>query len=192
MSRLSFPLSKTFTRPVRHSSVFPQVLPGPPLAQPMHLDPANHHQTRSPPTCPEDGYAAPDRWPFDSPAVRHVVPRGRPCGRRVRFGRSAGRALEHHPDDHDYGGRHLAERPDPVPAFPVRIVNTDTRAHRLHLDIGVAQPGCQALDGSGELAPGESRVTNPLGLDVVACAVHDHMSHGDSRFAVRLTVDDGQ
>ncbi len=82
--------------------------------------------------------------------------------------------------------------PTLYPGSPVRIVNTDTRAHRLHLDIGVAQPGCQALDGSGELAPGESRVTDPLGLDVVACAVHDHMSHGDSRFAVRLTVDDGQ
>lgn len=77
------------------------------------------------------------------------------------------------------------------PGTPVRIVNSDTRAHRLHLDLGDAQPGCEALDGSGELAPGETRVTAPLGLHVVACAVHDHMSHGDSRFAVRLVVDDG-
>jgi hypothetical protein len=78
------------------------------------------------------------------------------------------------------------------PGSPVRIVNTDTRAHRLHLDVGDDQPGCQALDVSGEVAPGESLLTGPLGLDVVSCAVHDHMTHGDSRFAVRLIVDDGQ
>jgi hypothetical protein len=77
-----------------------------------------------------------------------------------------------------------------VPGSPIRIVNNDTRAHRIHLDLGLDQPGCTAIENSGELAPGESRVTAPLGLDVGGCAVHDHMTHGDSRFAVRLNVDD--
>jgi hypothetical protein len=82
--------------------------------------------------------------------------------------------------------------PTLYPGSPVRIVNNDTKPHRLHLDIGPAQPGCSALDRSGELAPGESRITDPIGFDATTCAIHDHMSHGDSRFAVRLDVDFGQ
>lgn len=82
--------------------------------------------------------------------------------------------------------------PTLYPGSPVRIVNTDSRAHRLHLDLGPQQPGCEAIDVSGELAPGETRVTAPLGLNVVECAVHDHMNHGDSRFAVRLIADSGE
>ena len=78
------------------------------------------------------------------------------------------------------------------PGMRLRILNNDTRAHRLHLDLGVVQPGCEALDVSGEVAPGQSIVTAPLGFDVVECSIHDHMSHGDSRFAVKLTVDEGQ
>jgi len=77
-----------------------------------------------------------------------------------------------------------------VPGSPIRIVNNDSRPHRIHLDSVGAQPGCEAIDVSGELAPGESRLTAPIGLDVTGCAVHDHMTHGDSRFAARLNVDD--
>lgn len=77
-----------------------------------------------------------------------------------------------------------------VPGQPIRIVNDDTRPHRIHLDLVGDQPGCGAIEVSGELAPGESRVTNPIGLDVAGCAVHDHMNHGDARFAARLQVDD--
>jgi len=77
-----------------------------------------------------------------------------------------------------------------VPGAPIRIVNNDSRPHRIHLDLVGDQPGCGAIEVSGELAPGESRLTAPIGLDVAGCAVHDHMSHGDARFAARLSVDD--
>lgn len=75
------------------------------------------------------------------------------------------------------------------PGVRLRILNNDTKPHRLHLDLGALQPGCEALDVSGEVGPGQSVVTAPLGVDVVECSIHDHMSHGDSRFAVKLMVE---
>lgn len=82
--------------------------------------------------------------------------------------------------------------PSLFPGVRIRILNNDTKPHRLHLDLGAVQPGCEALDASGEVGPGQSVLTAPLGLDVAECSIHDHMSHGDSRFAVRLTAEDGQ
>jgi len=44
-----------------------------------------------------------------------------------------------------------------IPGMPVRVINADSVAHRLHLDLG-DQPGCASLD-TGDIAPGESRLT---------------------------------
>lgn len=84
------------------------------------------------------------------------------------------------------------ELPFLVPGSPLMFVNNDSRPHRLHLDQGPDQPGCGGIETSGELAPGESRLTAPLGDNVVGCQIHDHMSHGDQRFAVRLSIDSGE
>jgi hypothetical protein len=82
------------------------------------------------------------------------------------------------------------EGPYLVPGVPVMVVNADTQVHRLHLDLG-DQPGCGSLD-SGDLAPGESRLTAPMGENATACAAHDHMHHGDPRFQVKLSVESGE
>lgn len=50
-----------------------------------------------------------------------------------------------------------------IPGSPVRIVNESVRRHRIHLDVGPPQPGCEPFDTVGELAPGESRMTAPIG-----------------------------
>jgi hypothetical protein len=80
--------------------------------------------------------------------------------------------------------------PSLIPGMPVRVVNADSVAHRLHLDLG-DQPGCGNLD-TGDIAPGESRLTEPVGFEVTSCAAHDHMHHGDARYQIRLSVDSGE
>jgi hypothetical protein len=77
-----------------------------------------------------------------------------------------------------------------TPGSPLLIVNNDTRPHRLHLNPGVDQPGCSPFDNAGEVPPGQSRLTGVLGDDVAECSFHDHLSHGDARFAAELLVDD--
>jgi hypothetical protein len=77
-----------------------------------------------------------------------------------------------------------------IPGMPIKVVNADTVVHRLHLDLG-AQPGCANID-SGDIQPGESKMTAAVDVDVTACAVHDHMHHGDARFQVKLSADSGE
>jgi hypothetical protein len=71
--------------------------------------------------------------------------------------------------------------------LPLLIVNNDTVAHRLHLDLE-DQPGCAAFDSAGEIPPGESRLTGVITSDAAGCDVHDHMRHGDRRFTAQLVV----
>jgi hypothetical protein len=77
-----------------------------------------------------------------------------------------------------------------VPGMAVKVVNAGSQIHRLHLDLG-DQPGCGNID-SGDIAPGESRLTAPVGDDVTKCAAHDHMHHGDPRFQIKLSADSGE
>ena len=77
-----------------------------------------------------------------------------------------------------------------IPGMAVKVVNAGSQVHRLHLDLG-DQPGCGNID-SGDIAPGESRLTQPVGDDVTRCAAHDHMHHGDPRFRVQLSADSGE
>ena len=79
--------------------------------------------------------------------------------------------------------------PSLIPGVPVKVVNAGSQTHRLHLDLG-DQPGCGNID-SGDIAPGESRLTAPVGEDVTKCAAHDHMHHGDPRFQIKLETDSG-
>jgi hypothetical protein len=74
------------------------------------------------------------------------------------------------------------------PGQPLMIVNTDTQAHQLHLDIE-DQPGCSGFDLAGEIPPGESRMTGVITNEAVGCDGHDHMHHGDARFTVQLVAD---
>lgn len=80
--------------------------------------------------------------------------------------------------------------PSLIPGMAVRVINAGSQTHRLHLDSG-DQPGCGNID-SGDVAPGESRLTSPVGLDVTGCSAHDHMHHGDPRFQIRLNADSGE
>jgi hypothetical protein len=77
-----------------------------------------------------------------------------------------------------------------IPGMAVKVVNAGSQVHRLHLDLG-SQPGCGNID-SGDIQPGESRLTAPVDLDVTSCSAHDHMHHGDPRFQIRLSVDSGE
>jgi hypothetical protein len=74
--------------------------------------------------------------------------------------------------------------------LPVTIVNNDTEAHQLHLDVE-DQPGCGGFDLAGVIPPGESRLTGLITSDAAGCDVHDHVRHGDKRFSVQLVVGEG-
>jgi hypothetical protein len=76
-----------------------------------------------------------------------------------------------------------------APGYPLLIVNNDTRLHRLHLNAGVTQPGCAAFDNAGDVPAGESRLTGVIGDTPGGCSYHDHLSHGDLRFAAQLLPD---
>ena len=73
---------------------------------------------------------------------------------------------------------------------PVMIVNNDTVAHHLHLDVE-DQPGCAGFDLAGEIPPGQSRMTGVITSDAAGCDAHDHERHGDQRFAVKIVVGEG-
>jgi hypothetical protein len=76
-----------------------------------------------------------------------------------------------------------------IPGMPVKVVNADSVVHRLHPDLG-DDPACGTID-SGDVAPGESKLTPLVDSDVTSCSVHDHMHHGDTRFQLKLSVDSG-
>ncbi len=77
-----------------------------------------------------------------------------------------------------------------IPGMPVKVVNADSVVHRLHPDPSDAA-GCASID-SGDIPPGESRLTPLFSGDVTSCSVHDHMHHGDPRFQITLSADAGQ
>jgi hypothetical protein len=71
--------------------------------------------------------------------------------------------------------------------LPVRIVNSDTVEHQLHLDVA-DQPGCSGFDTGGMIPPGESRLTGAITNDAAGCDAHDHTRHGDRRFYLQLVI----
>ena len=73
-----------------------------------------------------------------------------------------------------------------IPGMPVSVVNADSVVHRLHPSLS-DPPSCASID-SGDIPPGESRLTELVSGDVTSCSVHDHMHHGDARFEMTLSA----
>ena len=92
------------------------------------------------------------------------------------------------PDRHDHRHRHLDLNAGPylIPGMPVSVVNADSVVHRLHPSLS-DPPSCASID-SGDIPPGESRLTELVSGDVTSCSVHDHMHHGDARFEMTLSA----